>query len=475
MTDFLLELGQNPQARKLVKSLRLPIPIPQPLRRARGPWEERPLADANVLISGGRGDVLSRAIAETLIQAGANPHLVGEPDLLAVYRAPSDSFARPVRVLEPDAAADLSADALVFDATKLSTVADLSALYRFFHPMVGTLRHCGRAVVVGRPPAGPTEAASVQAALDGFVRSLGKELGRYGSTANLVYVDAGAEDRLAGVLRFLLSPRSAFVSGQPLRVTSVAHSSAAVPWVKPLEGKVAVVTGAARGIGNATSRLLADEGAHVVCLDRPADDGPTSQLAREIGGSVFLCDVSDPGAGQALAEDLQARFGGVDVIVHNAGITRDKTVARMSRESWDQVTEINLGAVLRITDELLKGTLRDNGRIVCLSSVSGIAGNVGQTNYAASKAGIVGFVRSLAPVVGSRGITVNAIAPGFIETRLTAAIPFVIREAARRMSSLGQGGQPRDVGDVITFLSTPGALGLTGQVLRVCGGALVGA
>src|SRR5690606_2170550 len=161
---------------------------------------------------------------------------------------------------------------------------------------------------------------------------------------------------------------------------------------------------------------------------------------------------------------------------HNAGITRDKTLARMSPEQWDLAVEVNLGAVIRINDALLaKKALRDGGRVVCLSSVSGIAGNRGQTNYSASKAGIVGYVGALAAKVAERGISVNAIAPGFIETRLTDAMPVVLREAARRLSALGQGGKPEDVGQAITFLSTPGAVGITGSVLRVCGGALIGA
>jgi 3-oxoacyl-[acyl-carrier protein] reductase len=148
----------------------------------------------------------------------------------------------------------------------------------------------------------------------------------------------------------------------------------------------------------------------------------------------------------------------------------------MKAEQWELAVDINLGAVVRITDTLIaRGLLRDGGRVVCLSSVAGIAGNVGQTNYAASKAGIIGFVRALAPRLASRGITVNAIAPGFIETRMTAAIPMMIREAGRRLSALGQGGQPEDVGQAIAFLSQPAAVGITGQILRVCGGALIGA
>ena len=176
------------------------------------------------------------------------------------------------------------------------------------------------------------------------------------------------------------------------------------------------------------------------------------------------------------SSDLDAvrALGGVDVIVHNAGITRDKTLARMKPELWDQVMEINLVAVLRTT-AALEPMLRDHGRIVCLSSIAGISGNMGQTNYAASKAGIIGFVRSTAERLADRGVTVNAIAPGFIETRMTAAIPIAIREVGRRLSALGQGGLPEDVAQAITFLATPGAHGITGRTLRVCGGAFLGA
>jgi 3-oxoacyl-[acyl-carrier protein] reductase len=148
----------------------------------------------------------------------------------------------------------------------------------------------------------------------------------------------------------------------------------------------------------------------------------------------------------------------------------------MKAEQWDMAVDINLGAVIRITDRLLSDeTLRPGGRVICLSSVSGIAGNRGQTNYSAGKAGICGFVEALAPRVAKKGITANAIAPGFIETRLTDAMPVAIREVARRMAAVGQGGKPEDVGQAITFLATPGAVGLTGETIRVCGGALVGA
>src|SRR6185436_4924998 len=206
---------------------------------------------------------------------------------------------------------------------------------------------------------------------------------------------------------------------------------------------------------------------------RPADEGPTGQLARSIGGSTLLADVTDAGAPAKIAEAIRAR-GGVDVVIHNAGITRDRTLARMDAAQWDEVLDVNLGAVLRI-EAALDPLIRDHGRVVCLSSIAGLSGNVGQTAYSASKAGIMGFVQASAERLADRGITVNAVAPGFVETRLTAAIPIAIREVARRLSALGQGGLPEDVGQAILFLASPGSDGVTGRVLRVCGGALVGA
>ena len=387
-------------------------------------------------------------------------------------------WARTPRRVEPgDAPEGERIDAIVFDGTQLETPADLHRLYDVIHPWVRRLNRSGRVVVIGRlaSDARRPATAATRAGLEGFTRSLGKEIGSNGSVANSVFVEEGAEDRLGPVLRFLLSPRSAFISCQPFHVTKTAAGGEA-PETHVLGGKVALVTGAARGIGEATAEILAGEGAHVVCLDRPADDGPCSKVAQRIGGSVLLVDITEPDAPERIANDLKERFGGVDIVVHNAGVTRDKTLARMKPDAWDMAVDINLGAVVRITDRLLQtDLLRSGGRIICLSSVSGIAGNRGQTNYSASKAGIVGFVRALAPQVADKGITVNAIAPGFIETRLTEAMPVAIREVARRMSAVGQGGKPEDVGQAIAFLATPGAVGLTGETVRVCGGALVGA
>lgn len=480
MSDFFLELSANPQAKKLVKGLGLPIPMPQPLKRARGPYAERPLMDHDVIVGGLDAGELGPALAGILGKAGANPWVTDE-GATGLFTATGEAWGRPARHLDLAALDEgLRPRALVFDGTGIQTPEQLRGLYDFFHPLIGTLAKSGRLLVLGRPPeeAKTPAAAAASAGLEGFVRSAAKEVGKRGSTAQLIYVGAGAEERLGPTLNWILSARSAFVTGQPIRLTPSVRPSSTYRATRPLDGKVALITGGARGIGKATAEIMAAEGAHVVILDRPTDDEPASQVARAVGGSLLLVDVSAADAPQKIAEHFREHFGGVDIVVHNAGVTRDKTLKKMKPEIWDQALDINLAAVVRITKALTEGdlpVLRDGGRLICLSSVAGIAGNMGQTNYAASKSGIIGFVSSLAGELAPRGITVNAIAPGFIETRLTNAMPVVIREVARRLSALGQGGQPRDIGEAITFLSTAGADGITGATLRVCGGALVGA
>ncbi len=478
MNDFLLELGKNDRARRLIQGLGLPIPVPQELMRAQGPALSRPLSGLHFAVFGSADSEVTIRIAEGLARAGGRAHILEEQRLQAHFHGPAEAYSQPLGSLNLSPEDNQRFAGLVFDASALNRPEQLNALHEFFGPLVRRLARCGRAVVITRPQAACADsfASATQLACDGFVRSLAKELGRKGATACGLSVHPGAEQLMEGPLRFLLSEGSAYISGQTLEVSAKARAlSKPAPWTHQLDGKVALVTGAARGIGAQTAALLGQEGAKVVCLDRPEDDGPASRLARDLNAEVLLVDVSDPAAPAKIGEYLKTQHGGVDIVVHNAGITRDKTLAKMKQETWSQVLDINLGAVLRINEALESGLLRDEGRVICLSSIAGIAGNMGQTNYAASKAGVIGLVAAQARAFADRGITVNAIAPGFIETRLTARIPVAVREVGRRMNNLGQGGMPEDVARAIHFLASPSAQGVTGQVLRVCGGSLLGA
>ena len=337
----------------------------------------------------------------------------------------------------------------------------------------------GRVITLSRTAgsaSGPASAAARQG-VDGLLRSLAKEL-RAGATANGLLLDedlATTSPSALGGLRFFLSGRSAYVDGQFLTISS---SSGSLPFdaEKPLAGKVAVVTGAARGIGAAIARTLHRDGAKVVLVDVPAAGDHLAAVANEVRGTALQLDITREDAGHRIIDHAVERHGRLDVVVHNAGITRDRLLANMDERRWQSVIAVNIAAQLRINEALLASEhFKERPRIVSVASTSGIAGNRGQTNYAASKGGVIGMVRLTAPLMESFGGTINAVAPGFIETEMTARMPFVIREAARRANSLRQGGQPRDVAEAIAFLASDAAGGISGEVLRVCGQQLVGA
>ena len=461
MSDRLLSLSHNRAARSVAKGLGLSLP--PTLAREVGPGVERPLDGRVVHVLAGPGAELGPALAGSLAPLGANVGVLGGPE---DFTSAGEAWARPALDLETTPGD--GAWALVVDASGLGSVGELRFLYEALAPRLRGLGRSGRVLVLGRPP----EAASsvgmqvARRALEGFTRSVAKEVGRSGATANLVEVPNGAEDRVGAVLAFLLSPRSTYVSGQPWRLS--AALPAAVHTVRPLDGRVALVTGSARGIGAATARALGREGAKVIVHDHPSAQELADSVAAEVHGRAITADIATAEGRAALL----AEAGELDILVQNAGITRDKTLGRMSEEQWDMVLAVNLEAVVALADAVC---LREGGAMVCLSSIGGIAGNVGQTNYAATKAGVIGLVEALAPSWAERGLAVSAVAPGFIETRMTAEIPFATREVARRLANLSQGGLPEDVAEVLTFLASPGGRALTGRVLRVCGGNFIGA
>ncbi|MCC6224360.1 MAG: 3-oxoacyl-[acyl-carrier-protein] reductase [Thermoleophilia bacterium] len=237
-----------------------------------------------------------------------------------------------------------------------------------------------------------------------------------------------------------------------------------------LEGKVALVTGGARGIGAAVSRELARAGARVAVNYRAGRE-QAEAVAAEVGGLAVRADVSDPDQARALVERVEAELGPLDALVNNAGITRDTLIVRMSDEEWDEVIDTNLRGVFNVCRAAARGMLkRKAGSIVNLTSVVGLHGNPGQTNYAASKAGIVGFTKSLAKELGSRGVRVNAVAPGYISTELTDVLPEEVRALILGNTPLGRLGDPDDIAGAVRFLLADEARFVTGAVLQVDGG-----
>ena len=435
----------------LGKRLATTLGLPQPVALRRH-VPGRPLVDGPVLVGGHTEQPALSALRQGLTDAGAT--------------------------LVDDVPESARLGGVVVDLSAARTPADLEALRATLSPALRRLGRCARVVVVGRDPSRTASAAqrATQRALEGVTRSVGKEL-RAGATANLVLVTDGSEAAALGTVVFLLSARSAYVDGQVLRVGG-GEPTAPADAARPLAGKVAVVTGAARGIGADIARTLARDGATVVCVDVPSAGAALAAVANEVGGTALQTDVTAADAGSRILGHARTRHGGLDVVVHNAGITRDKLLVNIDAERWSSVLEVNLASILRMNEAFLgKDGLRAGGHVVLVSSVAGIAGNRGQANYAASKAGVIGLVDAWSTDRGlrRRGITVNAVAPGFIETEMTARIPFATRELGRRLNSLAQGGLPVDVAETITYFASDEQAAVNGNVVRVCGQSLLGA
>ena len=434
----------------LGKKLATTLGLPQPVALRRH-VPGRPLVDGPVLVGGHAETPALAALRDGLTDAGA----------ALVEEVPETGRLGGVLV-------DLSA---------AEGPADLEALRSTLGPALKRLGRCARVVVIGRDPAlaGSPAQRAARRALEGITRSVAKEL-RAGATANLVLVADGSEAAALGTVQFLLSARSAYVDAQVFRVGKGVASAASGDG--PLGGKVAVVTGAARGIGAEIARALARDGATVVCVDVPSAGSPLAAVANEIGGTALQADVTATQAGRRILDHTRTRHGGLDIVVHNAGITRDKLLANTDADRWASVIDVNLGSILRMNEAFLgKDGLRQGGHVVLVSSIAGIAGNRGQSNYAASKAGVIGLVDAYAAdkALQRRGITVNAVAPGFIETEMTARIPFATRELGRRLNSLSQGGLPVDVAETIAYFASDAQSSVSGNVVRVCGQSLLGA
>ena len=488
MSDRYIKFVNTGIGEKLASLLGLPKPA---LLRRRS--EDKPLSSCKVLL-GYAGDAIGSSKAtssKATIRAAASNNDTLENLLakLGVQVLVHESYSDQSQISKLKASKWTASksrdneqfDALIMDARALDDLSQAQGLHFFFNQTISRLAHCGRIIVLGTLPdqCENHQQSIAQRGLEGLTRSLAKEC-RHGSTAQLVYFDQGSDHSFASnfesTLRFLMSGASAFVSGQVLRITktdSVFRQS--IDWQTPLAGMNVLVTGAAQGIGLAIAQVMASQGAKVSCLDIPQNKSALDQVASDLGGEAIVLDISSEQAPEVLLEKAK-QIGGWNCLVHNAGITRDKTMARMSPDAWSTVIDVNLAAQQRINDTLLNNDgFAMGSRIVCVSSISGIAGNRGQSNYAYSKAGVIGMVQAYSSICAANNMTINAVAPGFIETDMTASMPFSVREAGRRISSLSQGGLPIDVAESIALFANPASSALNGNILRVCGQSLLGA
>lgn len=368
---------------------------------------------------------------------------------------------------------------LVFDASGIRSTDQATELYQFFHNNIAKLPRCGRVVIIGQQPSNinNVEHAIAQRGLVGFMKSVAKEIARKGATANLIFLNGFGHKGLAAPLRFLLSAGCAYTNGQIVDLTTpVSDILPENNWQQPLAGRSVVVTGAARGIGLAMSQVLARDGAKVIGVDVPQASEQLEKAMSDIDGIALALDITADDAPQRLVDCCAQQQQRLLGLVHNAGITRDKMLSRMTEQQWQLLMDINIGSIQKINQAFLATQMLDQGgRIIGVASISGIAGNLGQSNYAYSKSAVIGMVDSMASVCAERGITINAVAPGFIETKMTAAIPFATRQFGRRLCSLSQGGLPQDVAEVVAFFASPQASGVNGNTVRVCGQNLMGA
>jgi 3-oxoacyl-[acyl-carrier protein] reductase len=447
MSDFLLSLSRSAVAQRVVKQAGLPIPLPPILNRLSSPWVHGTLEGKNIALRG----LDSNGVFYT-----------------SLLRILSDSRAKV-----SDSSSKLSG--MLIDASGLKTPQALRELYLDVRECVGGLLSGAHVLLVTRrhSPLTPPVVAGTQEALRGFTRSLAKELGPRGVTVNQVAADEGVA--LGGIVRFLMSDHSSFISGQVLEARGGSRFEA--KFERLLDGKVILVTGAAHGIGAAIARRAAAEGAKVLLLDKPQEMTALEALAREVHGIMIPVDLMKDEALPLTLKKLR-EFAPVHGVVHNAGITRDRSLFNMRVDAWDSVIGLNLNVPIAMTELMLSQdhdyVCAKDASFVFLSSVGGIAGNPGQTNYASSKAGLIGYAESRAELAATVSTRFNCVAPGFIETRMTKAMPMAVREVARRFNSLKQAGEPDDVAQAVVFLLSEASLGLNGETLRVCGQNLIG-
>ncbi len=445
-----------------------------PLMRSTSPWQDTLLPDKTAIIGGKlEGQGFWQAISDRLTSSGAQ--VKGYGDIADHIGGDNKSSIK--------AHQSTAAPVLVYDASHLNSSHELDDLYEFFNHHMKQLKAHTRAIVIAQDPdcAENAEKKAALWAVSGFVKSLSKEIGRKCASINLLTYNhesasfESIEQALAACSEYFLSDHSSYVTGQVIAIEDPGNVDMSIPFAGSLAGKIVLVTGAAGGIGRAIAQSFASEGSYVIAIDQVSKAAELKQLCRDIDGHSLALGLGNHENHQEIVNYISKQHGHVDVVIHNAGITRDRTLKKMSKNEWRSCLDINLRAVEELTQMMLEAkVVAQGGRIIMMASISGIGGNIGQCNYSAAKAGLIGYAKGLSQQLRAEGIGVNAIAPGFIQTEMTANLPLITRQIAVRMASLGQAGLPQDIADAACFLASPFSAGIRGSVLRVCGGHTLG-
>lgn len=477
----------DPRVRKVLQHMPLPVQLPLPLERISGKPGSDELEGTRALVTR-LADARDFAVVEALRQGGSavvcgdaapNPTLLAAAeaegvrqqawaaDLLTVLReSGAREDRRPVllvhRVTTPPDGADLVINR------------ETDRLYQVGQAAAQLPHHSRLILLLGDELETTFTGRLVAAEAAGMARSAHKEFGRSGTTVHVLRLGDVDPEGLGDAVAFFASPRAAFLTGLDVQLgKSVSPADA-----RGLDGKLALVTGAARGIGASIARRLAAEGAYVFVNDIPQAEEAANQTVaalRAAGGQAefVAADCASPAGAAAIAKAIGQK-GKIDAVVHNAGITRDRTLKKLSLDHWRLVLQVNLGAMARVQDAL-DPLVHTGTSLVMMSSVMGIAGNFGQANYSASKAGVIALAKEWAAAGRAKGLRANAVAPGFILTEMTAHLPLMNREMAKQLTAMLQPGLPEDVAELAAFLASPRSRAVTGQVLRCDGGMAFGA
>jgi len=475
--------SQHKLLSKIIDACDLPIGIPAKLRREIGPETEKPLAGMWAFMTGRGGEIASsfgKYFLQACARAGAGviiPDGMHEKYYLASMKIDSSTPIQRQILTK-------SLDILIYDATLFDKIEDLENLFSCLKKWSLKISPCGRILILGKNPEVANETDdkkpvryAITESLTSFVRAYSKETGRNGTTVHLILIPQSHQKLIFDpIARFLASGRSAYITGQTWKISQPKSFNGNFNPVNSLKGKVAIITGASRGIGYACAKRLHEEGAEVILIDLPEQKDQLHKVASELSGFPLITDLRWPASPDYVTRKIKENFLEVDIVVHNAGVYLEMELKKMTLKEWKAVWDTNLSAAIRLTEALLPHIQNGGGgRIIAIGSISGLAGVGGQTCYSGSKGGLSGYMKGLAEILKKRNITANTIAAGYIQTSLTSKIPRWQKEIGKRASALMQGGIPEDIGNLVAFLAGAGGAFLNGQTIRACGGHIIGA